>query len=484
MFTKVLDILILFAVSTPMVGWISPKRMRLKILGLYTIFGLLSSIYFLLELYGNVSVNGVLVIGDPPLEACLSIDMLSVFMAFVILTLGLCAIIYSFEYMKKDLDLTIYYTLFLVLLAGLIGVVFAGDFFTLYVFWEIMSLTSYTLVAFRKESWEPLEAGFKYLIMSATGAANVLLAISFVYATEGTLNFAYLTGRFNNAQASLFLLLILFLLIVGFGINAAIVPFHTWLPDAHPAAPAPISAMLSGVVIMVSIYALCRVLFLIFPFTIAYWRVLLAVLSLITMTLGNITALLQRDVKRMLAYSSIGHVGYVLAGLSVGTQLGLTGALLHIFNHALMKGDAFLCAGAIIHRIGTRKLDEMEGIGRKMPATAAAFGISLFALAGMPPLNGFVSELTIFTSTLQANLAWLGIAIVLNSVLSAGYYLRIVRAMLQSSRSEKIEKARGAPIIMLFPIGIIAILIVLFGIWPDPVLELARKAAEGLLSIR
>jgi proton-translocating NADH-quinone oxidoreductase chain N len=273
------------------------------------------------------------------------------------------------------------------------------------------------------------------------------------------------------------------LILIGFGVKASIVPLHTWLPDAHSAAPTPISAMLSGVVIETGLYALARTFFSAFASFQVQWSLVLAVLSITTMTLGNITALLQKDIKRLLAYSSIAQVGYMLVGLAVGTQLGLTGTTLHILNHALMKGTAFLCAGAIIYRTGTRQLDDMAGAGRKMPLTAILFGISLFALTGMPPLNGFVSELTLFTSAVQANMAWLGIAIILNSILSAAYYLQVIRVLAKPASSEKLEKIKETPIIMLLPICIMAILIILLGIYPDPVLDLARRAAQSLLSM-
>ena len=209
----------------------------------------------------------------------------------------------------------------------------------------------------------------------------------------------------------------------------------------------------------------------------------LAVLSLVTMTFGNITALLQNDLKRLLAYSSIGHIGYMLVGLDVGTQIGLTGTALHIFNHALMKGACFLCAGAFVYRVGVRRLDEIAGIGRRMPFTTIALCVSLFALTGMPPLNGFISELTLFMSSVEAGMTWLGVAIIVNSLFSSGYVLRVVKALLQRREAECFENVKEAPLLMLTPILVMVFMIVLFGVWPDPVLEFARKAAYALLSM-
>jgi proton-translocating NADH-quinone oxidoreductase chain N len=366
------------------------------------------------------------------------------------------------------------------MVSGMVGVAFSGDLFTLFVFWELMSISSYVLVAFRKEKWEAVEASLKYLVMSAAGSATILLGMSLLYGMSGTLDFQGLASAFSQAQPNTWLYLSLLLLVAGFGVKAAIVPLHTWLPDAHSAAPSPISALLAGVVIETGIYALCRTFFTAFLSIQIQWFSILAILSLVTMVVGNLMPLLQNDIKRLLAYSSVGHIGYMLVGLAVGTQIGLTGTVLHIFNHALMKGAAFLCAGAIIYRIGTRQFVDMEGIGRRMPVTAVVFSISLFALIGMPPLNGFVSELTIITGSFQANLAWLGIAIVLNSVLSSAYYLRVVRLLIMPIRSEKVEKIKEAPLIMLIPLCIMAGLIILFGIWPDPLLSIAQQSAASL----
>lgn len=483
MLAVTLDLLFIFALTTPLVGWAASKLGR-SLSGVYAALGLAVSGATLYDLSLRASTHMVTFPSQGRFFlSYLRIDMLSVFMATVYITLGFFVAVYSIRYMQRDTGVSLYYALLLTMIGGMTGVVFAGDFFTLFVFWELMCIPSYVLVAFRKEDWEPVEAGLKYVIMSSTGSATVLFGISLIYGMTGTLNFEVIASALGGTEANSWLYMAFLLVLIGFGVKAAIVPLHTWLPDAHSAAPSPISAMLSGVVIETGVYALCRTLFVCFGLLQVQWSTVLAVLSVITMTLGNVTALLQRDLKRLLAYSSIGHVGYMLVGLSAGTRLGLTGTTLHIFNHALMKGAAFLCAGAIIYKLGTRRLDDIAGVGRRMPVTATAFGISLLALTGMPPLNGFVSELTLFTSAVQVDKAWLGIAIVLNSALSAGYYLRVLRSLIQSARSEKLEKVKEAPITMLLPICIMAALIILFGIWPDLVLGLARKAAVDLLSM-
>ncbi|MFQ6081159.1 MAG: complex I subunit 5 family protein [Candidatus Bathyarchaeia archaeon] len=486
MLTKPLDVLVVFTVTTPLVGWIAQKFAYRKLQNIYATLGLSISAYFLYELYKDVTEKRIIHIEQSPyilsLSACLEIDMLGVFMAAVIVMLGIFAAVYSFKYMERDTGLTEFHTLLLGMIAGMVGVVFAGDFFTLYVFWELMCLTSYTLVAFRKHSWEPLEAGFKYLIMSATGAVTILLAMSFLYGMTGTLNFASLAASLREVAPNEWLFLTLILIIVGFGINAAIVPFHTWLPDAHPAAPAPISAMLSGIMIETAVYALSRVLFLVFQSSQIHWGTVIAILSVVTMTGGNIMALLQSDVKRLLAYSSIAQIGYMLVGVAAGTRLGLTGTTFHIFNHALMKGLAFLCAGAFIYRAKTRKLNELTGIGRRMPMSTIALSIALFALAGMPPLNGFMSKFVIFTAAIPVGMAWLATVGVLNSAFSVAYYLRLILVLIRSKPARKAAIVKEAPVTMLAPMCVMSALIVLFGVWTDPVLNFAQRAATCLVN--
>ncbi len=483
MFTLPLDTLLFFVATSPFAGWAAGRVRRPSLSGAYAASGLAVALWALYGLYGEAASAPVY----PPqagfFSASLRIDMLSVFMASIFMGLGLAVTVYSVKYMERDTGQPLYYTLLLAMISGMVGTVFAGDLFTLFVFWELMCISSYVLVAFRNYQWEPVEASMKYLIMGSAGSATALLGMSFLYGMSGTLSFQGLAAALGHAEPDAWLHLASVLILTGFGVKTAIVPLHTWLPDAHSAAPSSISAMLSGAVIGCGVYALCRVGFAAFTAIQGQWLGALVVLSVLTMFAGNILPLLQTDLKRVLAYSSVAHIGYMLAGLSLGTQIGLTGALMHIFNHALMKGAAFLCAGAIIYRLETRQMDGMAGIGRRMPVTAIAFSISLLALIGLPPLNGFMSELAIVTAAFESGLAWLGVAVVLNSILSAGYYLRILRVIIQPVRSESVEGAGEAPAAMLIPACALVALIVAFGIWPDPVMAFAQQSAAALLAI-
>ncbi|OYT54150.1 MAG: hypothetical protein B6U77_03005 [Candidatus Hecatellales archaeon ex4484_218] len=235
--------------------------------------------------------------------------------------------------------------------------------------------------------------------------------------------------------------------------------------------------------IKVGVYALCRILFLVFQPAHINWVFLISMVSFFTMTVGNFMALLQDDIKRMLAFSSIAQIGYILVGVAAANQLGISGVLLHIFNHSIMKGLAFLCAGAFLHQVGTRKLDELAGVGSKMPLTTMALTISFLGLIGVPPLNGFVSKFILFTAGIESGLIWLVVAGIINSAISAGYYLRFINVLVRMEASEKVMDVKEAPAIMTIPILILAGLIVLFGIWPQPILDVSEKAAFSLFNI-
>ncbi len=482
MFTLPLNLLFIFAVTTPLIGYLITKYEQKYLCGVYPLIGIILAGYTMYTLWPSVSVDAYVFPPDiTPFFAYFRIDTLSFFMAFIQIGLGFFITLYSMHYMEKDWPIPLYYSLLLSLIAGMVGVVFAGDMFTLFVFWELMCLSSYMLVAFRRERQEAIEAGLKYLLMSSVGSATFLYGISLIYGFTGSLHFTTIAATMGQAATNPWFNYTFLLIFIGLGIKAAIVPLHTWLPDAYSAAPIPVSAILSGIAGKTALYVMFRVFFTGFPAVRGEWTPFLAVFSIITMTMGNILAFLQTNLKRLLAYSSIAHVGYMLVGLAAGNESGLTGTFLHILNHGLMKSTAFLCLGAIIWRLGERDIEHLEGVGKKMPFTVTAFSISLLALLGMPGLNGFVGELILFFSTIQQNLFWLGIAMILNTAISAGYYLRIMYKMMQTTTSELVEEAEEVPVSMLVPIYVMTVFIVLFGIWPDLVLDLARQAAAGLL---
>jgi proton-translocating NADH-quinone oxidoreductase chain N len=440
----------------------------------------LGSIYVL---YRNLQATsaGIIVMAiwgqRPPLGGCFEIDMLSVFMAGSIAFLGFLVAVYSINYMERESRLTEFYTLVIFMMAGMTGIAMAGDLFTLFIFWELMGLSSYVLVAFLKSRWGPIEAGFKYLVMSATAGAFLLLSMAIIYGMTGTLNLAALATSLRGAEASPWILVLFSTLVVGFGVKSAIVPLHTWLPDAHPEAPSPISALLSGIVIETGLYALTRVLFIVFEPDL--FKLPIAFLAVLTMTLANVMALLQSDIKRLLAYSSIAQIGYMLVGLAAGTAYGIMGLFLHVFNHSMMKGMAFLASGSIVHEADTRDIGSLRGVGKMMPITSISLFIALLGLGGVPGTNGFISKYHLFSAAFGSGLAWLGIMGVLNSALSMAYYIRVMQVLLGSP--EKGFRVHEAPILMVTVTLVMAAIIVFLGVWPAPIISFATKASEALV---
>ncbi|MCK5398738.1 NADH/ubiquinone/plastoquinone (complex I), partial [bacterium] len=312
--------------------------------------------------------SGMYVIGKwvPPLGINLVLDGLSGLMLSIVNLIAFTATLFSINYMRRYTANNYYYALFLLMLAGMNGVLLSGDFFNLFVFIEIASIASYALVGFGTEADE-LEASFKYMVMGGIASTFILLAIALLYSQFGVLNMAYISEAIANSEFNILLKFTLFLFIAAFSVKAAIIPFHAWLPDAHPAAPAPISAMLSGVVIKtLGLYAMIRVMYNIFGFN---GGNMLAYMGLISIMVGGLLALGQMDMKRLLAYSSISQIGYIILGIGLGTKLGILAALFHLVNHSVFKSLLFMNSGSVYHRLGTRNLDEMGGLNKVMPIT-------------------------------------------------------------------------------------------------------------------
>jgi multicomponent Na+:H+ antiporter subunit D len=325
-----------------------------------------------------------------PVNIKITVDAFSLFMLAAISLVCLCISLFSIDYTKHYDSKANFYALFLIMVAGMNGLVLVSDLFQVYLFLEVAAIASYALVAYG-QGQEELEASFKYLMLSVIASAGILISITILFGLTGGLSFTAVAEGLKTLDARAAVGLCTALFLMGFGLKAALVPFHAWLPDAHPSAPAPISAVLSGLLIKVSgVYALARIIFNVFGLTPALSQVLMW-LGIISAVVAALLALGQKDLKRMLAYSSISQVGYVVLGLGLGTPLGIAGGLFHLLNHALAKGLLFLNSGSVQMSTGTRNLDEMGGLARRMPFTAATSLAGSMSIAGVPPLGGFWS---------------------------------------------------------------------------------------------
>jgi NADH-quinone oxidoreductase subunit N len=435
-----------------------------------------------------------------PFGTLLSSDALGNFFAILMLfvTLFVAAASVTLVPSGRSSNAPFYYSLLSFAALGMLLISYAADLLILFVAWELMSIPTYALAGFQKKREESNEAAVKYAVLGALSSAIILYAISLTYGLTGTTGIAAAVSSLGSQLTNPVTGLTVLLFIVGFGFKMSIVPFHMWAPDAYEGAPTPIAALFAagtkkaGFVAAIRVVLAMTTVYSLTPggglFTIPN---VLAVLALSTMTLGNLAALTQRSMTRLLAYSSIAQAGYILVGFVMYSfaqgnpafvqqaDLGLTGALLHILNHSVMKGAAFLAAGLVILKLGSGGLEAFDGLAKRMPLTAFTMAVSFLALAGVPPLSGFWSKLLLFTSVLNTPYAWLAVAGVLNSALSMGYYGWVIKRMYLD------EPGQGAsrvvePVSIIVVLGVLVALIIAFGLFPGPVITFARDAVPPL----
>jgi multicomponent Na+:H+ antiporter subunit D len=426
----------------------------------------------------------------PPWGILLVSDGLSTLMLVIINAVSLLAIIYSIKYMTTYTAKPKYYSLFLLMLAGMNGVVITGDLFNIFVFLEVASLASYALVGFGCEH-EELEASFKYLILGEVASTAILFGIAFLYSMTGTLNMPDMARQIEIIGINKAVAFVIAIFIMGFGLKASMVPFHAWLPDAHPSAPAPISAMLSGVLIKaIGVYAIARFMFDVIGPN-AMVSSILMFLGALSMVVGVFLAVGQSDFKRMLAYHSISQMGYVTIGLGLGLNpnvppliaaMGLFGGLYHLVNHAVFKSLLFLCSGSFEYRTGTRNRYEMGGLIRKMPVTSVACSIASLSISGVPPFNGFWSKLIIIVAFIQAGYYVYGAIAVLVAFMTLLSFIKLQRFVIFGQLPARFAGVKEAPFAMTLPLVILAILCVALGVaYPFIDHGLLQAAREALL---
>ncbi len=415
-----------------------------------------------------------------PINIQVAVDGFSLFMLMAIALVTLCVGLFSINYMDHYGSKANYYALLLMMMTGMNGLVLVTDFFSLYLFLEVAAIASYALVAYGLEHDE-LEASFKYLMLSVIASAAILFSIAVIYGMTGSLGFAAVGDGLRALDARLVVGFCAALFIMGFGLKAALIPFHAWLPDAHPSAPAPISAILSGLLIKVSgVYALTRIFFNVFGLTATLSQVLMW-LGAVSIVVAGFLALGQKDLKRLLAYSSISQVGYVVLGLGIGTPLGIAGGLFHLFNHALAKGLLFLNSGSVQMATGTRNMDDMGGLAKRMPLTAATSIVGSLSISGVPPLSGFWSKLIIIMALVQSGEWVLAVIAVLASVLTLWYYLLIQRKVFFGKLNERWTAIKEAPFWMTAATVILALLSIGIGIFFTFVIKSWIQPASDVL---
>lgn len=407
----------------------------------------------------------------------------------IVTVVWILAGIFSFEYMKHEECNKRYFGFYLIVYGVLVGLDFAGNLITFYIFYELMTLCSMPLVLHNR-SREAIMAGLKYLFYSFCGAYMVLFGIYFLYRYGNTLSFTaggVLDLSLVQGKESL-LLLVSFLMILGFGVKAGMFPLHAWLPTAHPVAPAPASAALSGIIVKSGVLGVIRVVFYMFgaDFIRGTWvQSVWLTLALITVFMGSMLAYREKVLKKRLAYSTVSQVSYILFGLALLHPVGMTGALLHVVFHAFIKCTLFLCAGAIIYQTGKTRVDELRGIGKEMPVIMWCYTFASLALIGIPPASGFVSKWYLATGALQADagiFSWLGpIILLVSALLTAGYLLPLTTkgffpgADYESAVKKEPVKSMVIPVILLTALGVLP------GLMPGGLIDFVAKIAAKVM---
>ncbi|MBI2643679.1 MAG: NADH-quinone oxidoreductase subunit N [Nitrosarchaeum sp.] len=413
-------------------------------------------------------------------------DAFGGFFAIAMLIVAIFTTVGSFNYMRKKNYPAVYYSLILLSTIGMVLVAYSTDLVMLFVAWELMSIPTYVLVGFMKKNPSSNEAALKYFLFGALSSAIIVYGISLSYGLTGSTNIGEVIQGYSTLDPSLLPLALLSvgMFIAGFGFKMGLVPFHQWLPDTYEGAPPTITTLLAAGTKKAGFAATIRIVVLGMVVLNLDWTLALGIIAVMTMTIGNIAAIMQKNLARMLAYSSIAHAGYILIGLAVApySSLGLQGSLYQILNHAVMKGAAFIAVAGIVTTLAVTNIDKLKGLGRRMPITSLGLVISLFALAGVPPLAGFWSKIMLFGGALDAGSTiwwapWLAIAGVLNSALSLAYYGWITRKMYFEGETEKrISEPKSVIAIMIFSIAFL----VGFGVYPDPIIKFVEFAAPTL----
>lgn len=419
------------------------------------------------------------------------IDGIGKIFASIVSIVWVLAGFFSFEYMKLEKANKRFFGFYLIVYGILIGLDFSGNMITFYMFYEMMTLLSMPLVL-HERTRAAVMAGLKYMFYSFCGAYMVLFGLYFVYRYANTLTFTakgVLDPALVTGHESL-LLVTAFFMLLGFSVKAGMFPFHGWLPVAHPEAPAPASAVLSGIIVKSGVLGIIRVIFFLFgaDFLRGTWvQTTMLVLSLVTVFMGSMLAYLEQGLKKRLAYSTVSQVSYILFGLFLMDPLSLTGSLLHVVFHAFIKCGLFLCAGAIIYRTGKRRVDQLRGIGKEMPVTAWCFTLCSLALIGIPPASGFISKWYLCEGALHTKIpvfSWLGpVVLLLSALLTAGYLLPVtIKGFFPGDDYDYASLVKKEPVrMMLIPMLVLAVLAFVLGIVPEGLIEQFSSLAGQLM---
>ena len=476
----------------PILGrWKKDLAFALVVTSIATSF--VCSIWIAHEVWQNGPFSYYLSGWDPPWGIEYRFDQLNSFMVVLVSFISLLMSIYSKKSITRERpDKEVpFYCVYLLLFTGLVGMVVTGDMFNLYVFLEISSLTAYALIAIGDE--RAAFASFRYVVVGTIGACFYLLGVGYLYIVTGSLNMADLSRLLPELYGSKVVMVSFLFFTVGMGIKMGFFPLHSWLPGAYTYAPSAVSAYIAPLMTKVAAYTVIRVVFTVFEpqffLDTLPVRDILGWLAATAIVYGSLVAISQSDLKRMLAFSSVSQIGYIVLGITLGNKQGFIGSLLHILNHAFMKGCLFAVTGALVYRLGTRSIEKLGLVHKRMPFTAAAFAVAAFSMIGLPPTAGFFSKWYILLGAVEAK-NWVFVAVILiSSLLNAVYFFRVIEYIyLRPNRNSAVAGHGGisryeAPASMLVPILILAVGIMVIGLGSQWIVDtlLAQAVPQRIL---
>lgn len=416
------------------------------------------------------------------------IDQLNAYLLLIVTGIGTVVMLSAHKSIQRELSEdkhTLFYTAYLLCMAGLLGIVATGDAFNVFVFLEISSLSSYTLIALGKDR-RALTASYQYLIMGTIGATFILIGIGLMYMMTGTLNMYDLSQRLPEVAETRTVLCAFAFFIVGVCLKLALFPLHLWLPNAYAYAPSVVTAFLAATATKVAVYILIRFIFVVFgvefSFSIVPLQSAFVILGLSGVFIASVAAIYQDNIKHVFAYSSVAQIGYMILGIGIVSPTGLMATLLHLFNHALMKGALFLALGAVMYRTGSVSISQFEGLGKRMPWTMAAIVVGGLSLIGIPLTAGFVSKWYLVTAALEKGWWPIALLILVGSLLAVIYVWRIVEAAYFKSDGNIPVEVQEAPLIMLVPTLFLAATNLYFGIDTALPVGVSQLAAQTLFA--
>ncbi len=415
------------------------------------------------------------------------IDTVGAFVLLIVSAIGALVLPYAARSVAREIAaerIALFYAAYLLCLAGLLGIAATGDAFNLFVFLEISSLSSYILISLGSDR-RALTAAYQYLIMGTIGATFILIGVGLMYMMTGTLNMLDLAERLPEVAHTRTVRAALAFLTVGISLKLALFPLHLWLPNAYAFAPSVVTAFLAATATKVAVYMLLRFLFTVFGKALSFEAMLLHLilvpLALVAVFSASIVAIFQDNLKRMLAYSSVAQIGYIILGISFATVTGVTAGILHLFNHALMKAALFLALGCLVYQLGSARLQDVAGLGRRMPWTFAAIIIGGLSLIGVPLTVGFISKWYLVLAALEGQLWWIAVLVLLGSLLAAAYIWRVVEAAFFQPPPRRAQLYQEAPLSLLVPTWALIVANVYFGVQTDLTVGVAQAAAERLI---